>query len=69
MDKSTGEFAASKIRELLAGVADAKRPEDVEKLRGITQVVGDRMTKNFCNQKMDEKIAALRRDHDKPDFN
>ncbi|KGF83432.1 hypothetical protein IA69_01115 [Massilia sp. JS1662] len=69
MDKSTGEFAASKIRELLAGVADAQRPEDVEKLRGITQVVGDRMTKNFCNQKMDEKIAALRRDHDKPDYN
>ncbi|GAA5018427.1 hypothetical protein GCM10025794_06130 [Massilia kyonggiensis] len=69
MDKSTGEFAASKIRELLASVAEAQRPEDVEKLRGITQVVGDRMTKNFCNQKMDEKIAALRRDHDKPDYN
>jgi hypothetical protein len=69
MEKSTGEFAASKIRELLASVADAKSPEDVEKLRGVTRVVADRMTKNFCNQKMDEKIAALRRDHDKPDFN
>lgn len=64
MEKSTGEFAASKIREILAGVANAKTPGELQKWRDSTRVIADKLTKNFCNQKIEEKAAEFSRDYD-----
>lgn len=64
MEKSTGEFAASKIRDILAGIANAQTPEDLRKWRAATRVIADKMTKNFCNQKIEEREARFSRDHD-----